>query len=155
VNLTEHFQLQEFEHEGPMPAECVAVYTVLCQQVLEPARAYFSEPIIITSGYRSVAVNNLDHGMKNSEHIATKDWCAADLYIDKFRDNMRPVFDRVRESELPFHQVILEHGAHDDIIHVSWNRLANARQAFEGSMNNASPYIAWPVGQAIGVEINA
>ena len=50
--LTEHFTLEEFELDGPMPQECVYLYTKLCEMLLEPLRVHYGQPIIVTSGYR-------------------------------------------------------------------------------------------------------
>jgi hypothetical protein len=136
AKLTEHFAREEFEKDGPMPESCVASYTALCQNLLESVRAHFNEPIEVTSGYRSPEANAAANGVPNSEHMATADWCAADWYLPSMRNDMRPAFDWIRQSDLPFHQVVLKHGDGGDVIHISWNLTAHARQALEGATYN-------------------
>ena len=51
----------------------------LCQGTLEPLREALGLPIIITSGYRCKALNNiLGRSSKHSQHMAG---CAADFYV--------------------------------------------------------------------------
>ena len=143
--LTTHFDSTEFELEGPMPSECVAAYTELCAQLLEPLRVHYNEPIIITSGYRSPESNAAAHGVVNSQHVATANYCAADWYVQSMHSDMRPVFDMVRlNTSLEFDQLILEHGSGGDIIHSSWSRVFNRREALEGKTANQSAYTRWP-----------
>lgn len=145
MQLTAHFSQDEFELDGPMPAQCVPVYTSLCEELLEPLRVHYGIPIVITSGYRSPASNAAAHGVANSQHIATSVYCAADFYVEGMQLNMRPVFDLVRQSsELQFDQLILEHGSASDIIHASWSRAYNRREALEGEVANQSGYTEWP-----------
>jgi len=145
IQLSPNFAREEFEKDGPMPDECVPAYTILCTDILEKIRAQFNNsPVVITSGYRSQAVNAAVHGVQNSEHIATAEWCAADFFITG--ESSRAAFDWIRMSDLPFHQVILEHGSDITIIHISWNETAPGKQALEGATYNESPYVAWPVG---------
>lgn len=146
--LSEHFEQSEFEKDAPLPEDCVESYTQLCTLVLEPIWAQFNTSMDITSGYRPPDVNQENHGAKNSEHMATKDWAAADWTMPESGMSLRSVFDWIRTQpsiNLPFHQVILEHGTSEDILHISWNRNATARQALEGATFNQSPYVAWSV----------
>ena len=147
TQLTEHFTLEEFALDGPIPAECIPTFQALCENLLEPLRVHYGEPIIITSGYRSPESNAAAHGVSNSQHIATAVYCAADFYVQSMRGNMRPLFDTVRNSAaLQFDQVILEHDVANgtDIVHASWSRAENRREALEGDTANQSPYRHWP-----------
>ena len=152
MKLTPNFALEEFEIDGPMPDECVPSYTTLCHLVLEPTREQFGEPIEITSGWRDVISNKKANGDPHSEHMATKDYCAADWKIVKWRD-LRPVFDWIRRSNLPFHIITLEHNGEngEDIIHISWNRFSTltTREAKEGATNNREAYLSWPTGPGV------
>jgi hypothetical protein len=146
MQLTPHFAREEFELDGKMPDECVPMYTVLCHNLIEVIRAHFGMAMEITSGYRPPAANEAAHGVKNSQHVATEDYCAADF---KFvgRTDMRPCFDWVRQqTSLVWDQLIMEHdpGA-SDIIHISVTRTVNRRMALEGSIENLSAYTPWPV----------
>jgi zinc D-Ala-D-Ala carboxypeptidase len=141
--LSEHFAREEFELDGPMPDAAANSYRVLCAEILEPIREHWGRPVKITSGYRSPDANVNAHGVANSQHVATGNYCAADFYIPAA--DMRALFDWIRRSpELPFDQVILEHGASDDIIHISWMRAYRRREALEGATNNKSAYTRWP-----------
>lgn len=145
MQLSENFTREEFELEGSqMPEECVPAFTFLAENVLEPIRAQFGEPMEITSGYRTPEGNADAHGNAHSEHVAAADYCAADWNIAGA--DLRAVFDWIRlRSGLPFHIITLEHGAHGDVIHTSWNRFATERLAKEGATHNATGYIDWAV----------
>lgn len=151
--LSEHFAQSEFENDAPVPADCVAALTALCQDILEPIRAYVKRPITITSGYRTPEANAAAHGVSDSEHIYSPDKCAADFtFATTFGMlmSMRVCFDWIRNNlTLPFHQVILEHNATgQSIIHISYNRTTlPVRQALEGATHNASPYTHWECAQ--------
>ena len=144
MQLTEHFTREEFEKHGAMPDDCVASYTQLCQEILEPIRVHTNNPIRITSGYRSPESNKAAGGVSNSQHCATATYCAADWW-DPTAD-MRELFDWIRlESKLPFDQVILEHdGGTLSIIHTSWSTTPR-RQALEGATANQTGYKSWEV----------
>jgi hypothetical protein len=141
--LTPHFALEEFQKGDPIPPECVPMFTMLCEQILEPLRHYFSEAlVIITSGYRSPEENAAAHGQPNSEHVATATKCAADFYIEGWTS--REVFDWMRNNpSLPFHQLIYETDARGGaIVHVSINieLPAGTRSVLTGATHNLEPY---------------
>ena len=140
--LTHHFALEEFQKGDPIPPECVPIFTMLCEQILEPVRDYFSSALVITSGYRSPEENAAAHGQPNSEHMATPTRCAADFYLEGVI--MRAVFDWMRNNPaLPFHQLIYETDARGGaVIHVSINTElpAGTRSVLTGATHNASPY---------------
>jgi zinc D-Ala-D-Ala carboxypeptidase len=143
TQLSPHFERLEFEPSGPMPDECVPIFTELCLTILELVRAQFGQPLVITSGYRSPQDNAAAHGVSNSEHMATPTQCAADWRFPGV-NNMRPAFDWMRlNPSLPFHQLILEHDAQGGtIIHVSINELLpGVRSVLEGATHNAEPYV--------------
>ena len=97
--LTPHFKLSEFTKSSTATArkidntpsqEVISNLKALCQNVLEPLRAYVNEsspskgdkrgsvPIIIGSGYRSPALNKAVGGVANSQHMTGE---AADIHL--------------------------------------------------------------------------
>lgn len=155
MQFSEHFDIDEFDRDAPIPDECVDVAKQFCTLVLEPIRAMIDEPMEITSGYRPDAANAATHGAPHSEHIWTARACAADFTFNTSFGKMlsvRALFDLIRQSpSIPFHQVILEHGpTGSSIIHVSYNLdKLGVRQALEGATHNASPYTSWEVATYI------
>jgi hypothetical protein len=143
--LSANFQQSEFEMDAPLPLESVSPYSILCTTLLEPIRAQFNEPIHITSGYRTPEANADAHGVSNSQHMATADFCAADFQVgsDLFVD-IRPVFDWIRNSHLVWDQLVLEHDPAGDVIHLSWAKFCR-REALEGATHNETAYKPWEV----------
>lgn len=154
MQLTENFKREEFERDGcAMPdEEVVAAYRTLCSELLEPIRASFREPLYVTSGYRSLEVNQRIGGAPGSQHIATGNQAAADFYLESHRAHGQALFDWIRMSQLPFDQVILEHGKYGDIIHISWS-IRHRRQALEGATFNQSEYQVRYVAPTIMEEV--
>ncbi|MCM1356621.1 MAG: D-Ala-D-Ala carboxypeptidase family metallohydrolase [Staphylococcus sp.] len=76
--LTDHFNLDEFLASPTAVKNNLTlspnqnIYNNLlnlCSKVLEPARLKIGGPIIVTSGYRSQALNRLVGGASNSYHL--------------------------------------------------------------------------------------
>jgi len=130
-----------------MPDVCIPIYQSLCQLLLEPVRAQFGKEITITSGYRDPAQNVAAHGVLHSQHEANGIYCAADWKLVGMESDMRPAFDWIRQNaDVQFDQLILEHDIErdTDIIHSSWSRAYNRREALEGDTANQSAYEPWP-----------
>ncbi|MEM4177890.1 MAG: D-Ala-D-Ala carboxypeptidase family metallohydrolase [Nitrososphaeria archaeon] len=89
----------------------------LCEKVLQPTRDHFNRPVVITSGYRSPALNKAVGGVPNSQHVTGE---AADFYIPGV-DNYTVAF-RIKEN-LVFDQLILEYyrGGNTGRVHVSYS----------------------------------
>jgi hypothetical protein len=86
--FTPHFSLLEFT-ESPTarkhgianvpPAEAVDNLKRLCENTLEPLREALQLPVVITSGFRTKALNDiLAHASERSQHMAGQ---AADFYV--------------------------------------------------------------------------
>jgi hypothetical protein len=139
--LSQHFSQSEMERDAPLPPECVPVFTMICERVLEPIRAHVGQPLIITSAYRPPAANAAAHGVANSQHIATASDCAVDFSVGGVPD-LRALYDWIRlKSGLPIDQLILEHNpGKSDIVHVSYVIEGPRREALEGEVANLAPY---------------
>lgn len=88
IQFTPHFELKEFTESATArrhgianepPFEAVENLKHLCVFTLEPLREALGLPLIITSGYRSKAVNDLiTHHSSTSQHMKGQ---AADFYV--------------------------------------------------------------------------
>lgn len=128
--LTEHFSLEELSRTSQKfpnvpPAECINRLRTLCVEVLEPVRRLYG-PLIITSGFRSEAVNKAVGGAKGSQH--TKGM-AADFVLQSTAASLGDAFVWMAHN-LNFDQLIWEKGdnVNPSWIHVSYNSFAKNRQ---------------------------
>lgn len=114
MKLSKHFELAEFlvsetaARQGianePTP-EVLDNLRRLCESVLEPLRVKLGRPVVITSGYRSPALNRAVGGSPTSHHLQGR---AADLIVP----GMTPlvVCQAVHQLRLPCAQIIHEFG---------------------------------------------
>lgn len=125
IQLSTHFKLSEFLRSETASArgidntpsiEVVSNLQQLCVNVLEPLRAYFNTPIMVSSGYRSPALNKAVGGSATSQHMTGE---AADLRIPSEAAG-REWFEYLKT--LPHDQLIWERDSHTSNqywIHVS------------------------------------
>lgn len=114
MKLSEHFELAEFlvsetaARRGianePTP-EVIENLRRLCQLVLQPLRIKLARPVVITSGYRSPALNRAVGGSPASHHMQGR---AADIIVP----GMTPltVCQTAQQMKLPCVQIIHEFG---------------------------------------------
>lgn len=127
MKLTPHFSLEELEYsskavqnhlENKAPASLVPSLRNLCLQVLEPLRQHAGKPVIISSGYRSPALNRLVGGVKTSQHLKGE---AVDIHLYSMKEG-REWFQWLK-THVPHDQLIWESkgskGAKVYWIHVS------------------------------------
>lgn len=119
--LTTNFTLDEltrtrFSVDNTPGAKEQAALKLLAEKVLQPARDALG-PINVTSGFRSVAVNTLVHGARNSHHLKGM---AADLQMPD--GNHKQLFDYIR-THLVYTQLIWEFGSIEQPqwVHVSYD----------------------------------
>lgn len=114
MQLSEHFELAEFlvsetaARRGianePTP-EVIENLRRLCQSVLEPLRVHLKRPVMITSGYRSPALNRAIGGSPTSHHMQGR---AADLIVPGIAP--LAVCQTAHSLRLPCTQIIHEFG---------------------------------------------
>lgn len=88
---------------------------ILCERILDPLREAFSNPIHISSAYRSCFVNETVGGVSNSQHLLG---CAADLMV-RSDCSLSKLFCLIQDLHLPFDQLIYYKKRR--FIHVSWS----------------------------------
>jgi zinc D-Ala-D-Ala carboxypeptidase len=128
MQLSKNFHLSEFTRSAtasrfnipntPSSVE-IANLRALARNVLQPIRDHFGSPIIITSGYRSPALNKAIRGSVNSQHSKGQ---AADFTVAN-----KTLIETCRfiNRNLIFDQLILEF---DSWIHVSYTTGSNRKQ---------------------------
>ena len=139
ISLTPHFCLSEFT-ESPTarkhgianvpPPEAIENLKRLCADTLEPLRDALQLPVVITSGYRTKALNDLlAHSSERSQHMEGQ---AADFYVGpagfKFQDSgfkskpsrrellIKAFREILQNPKIDFDQIIL----YPSFIHVSY-----------------------------------
>ena len=146
TQLTPHFKLYEFTRSGVAadhdPSNCpnaaqTAALEALCQNVLEPLRHRFG-PIVISSGFRSPAVNRLIPGAAPaSQHTKGE---AADIVVGTPERAM--ALYRFIRDRLDFDQLIFERmlGHRQDIcwIHVSYAGRRNRHEVMRADDGRTS-----------------
>lgn len=89
----------------------------LIDNILDPLREAWGEPIIVGSGYRCEALNRAVGGAASSQHKLGQ---AADIHTksDSVEDNKK-LFELIKQLKLPFDQLINEYNY--NWIHVSYS----------------------------------
>jgi hypothetical protein len=97
---------------------------VLAAKIFQPIREHFNRPILISSGYRSKALNDAIGGSKTSQHSIGE---AIDIDMDGTTLSNTDVFNYIKDN-LDFDQLIWEFGNDEkpDWVHVSYK--ANGKQ---------------------------
>jgi hypothetical protein len=151
MQLSEHFELAEFlvsetaARRGitnePTP-EVIDNLRRLCQLVLEPLRVKLAHPVVITSGYRSLALNRTVGGSPTSHHMQGR---AADLIVP----GMTPlaVCQAANQLKLPCVQIIHEFGRWAHLSVAATNertqlltaKLAQGKTVYEPGLSRCRP----------------
>lgn len=107
-NLKEFLRSQEAARMGKTlstpPSDVLNELTRLVILILDPLREEVKSPIIVSSGWRPIWLNNRIKGSTNSDHIYGR---AADLNVVGMTDE--DVCLKVAEMKLPIKQCILEY----------------------------------------------
>lgn len=163
--FTPHFSLLEFT-ESPTarkhgianvpPGEAVDNLKRLCENTLEPLREALQLPVVITSGFRTKALNDiLAHASERSQHMAGQ---AADFYIGwgqrlkglSARELLIKAFRLIIQNEaIDYDQLIL----YPSFIHVSYvSKEKNRRTILLGMRNGKLGYGKCSVQNALKIE---
>lgn len=100
----------------------------LCQNVLEPLRSKLNSDLIISSGYRSIALNKAIGGSKNSQHCIGE---ATDLEV--LRMSTKALYEFIKKSGIEFDQLLREYSGpnpSDGWVHVSYRKGNNRKECF-------------------------
>lgn len=88
----------------------------LTEECLDKVRELWRNPIYVKSGYRSKQLNKAVNGVKNSHHLRGM---AADITTGS-KDTNKMLFKMIKESDIPFTQLINENDY--SWIHISYDR---------------------------------
>lgn len=162
-SLTPHFELREFTESATArrhgianipPFEAVENLKALCVFTLEPLREALGLPIIITSGYRSKALNDrITHHSSTSQHMYGE---AADFYVGwngpkekapSRRELLIKAFRQIiTDDSIAFDQCII----YPSFIHVSYVRNGKNRSKLTRGFGNGK-YAALTRAQALAL----
>ena len=143
MNLSENFTLQELIYsdtavrmgiDNKPNDETVENLKILCENILEPIRANFKAPVVVSSGYRSEAVCLAVGSSSKSQHIKGQ---AVDFEI--FGIPNKDVTDWVVQN-LDYDQCILEFWNENEPnsgwVHCSFNSVGNRGQFLKAEKVN-------------------
>lgn len=126
-----YFTYNEFERsdtatrhaiDNTMPDKLKGNIAALVDNVLDPLRKAWGKPIIITSGYRSSALNKAVGGVPTSMHLTGH---AADITTGNEVDNRR-LYQLAQDLKLPYFELIgKKYGF--KWLHISYNPLRHQR----------------------------
>ena len=104
------------------PSQQVLDYLLFLTKNLEDVRSLLGTAILISSGYRSPALNKLIGGSKTSQHAVG---LAADFTSPRF-GTPAEIVKAIKASSIPYDQLILEF---DNWVHISFSRVSPRKQA--------------------------
>ena len=90
---------------------------------LQPIRDKLKKPMVITSGYRCLKVNQLAGGKSNSQHLTGE---AADFHVPGM--SVQETIEFIKRSGVDFDQLINEY---DKWVHISYCKAGNRRSVFK------------------------
>lgn len=152
MQLSKHFELAEFTRSSTakragisnMPTDAhLENIKLLCEKILEPIRVHFARPIILSSGYRSPALNRAVGGSSSSQHCSGE---AADIDMDGTNVTNAQIFNYIKDN-LEFDQLIWEFGtdSNPDWVHVSYESNGRQRKQILRAVkkNGSTSYISY------------
>lgn len=143
MKLTENFTTQEVTRSDTAQRlkidNCLSIEILdnaykFSKGVLQPLREHIGRPFIISSWYRSKALNEAVGGTHNSAHLKAQ---AVDFVIGGLsaRQTYEIVLETLKTLHIPFDQLIFESFTKDghttEWVHLSWEREGNRFENFE------------------------
>lgn len=128
TRLSEHFTLRELVASDTArangidnrPDDQALIYLARLAMVLETIRADLGRPVVVTSGYRSAALNAAVGGSRTSAHL---DGRAADIVVPLFGTPAAVAQRVVRMGFVAFDQLILERFGRREWVHLGMARI--------------------------------
>lgn len=130
--LSDNFKLAEFLYSPtavaravpntPADEAVVRNLKALVENVLQPLRSALHRPVVVTSGYRSRALNSLVGGVNESQHTMGE---AADIYVPNCP--WEDVFALLSVMNLPADQLIFENRFQSGFQPVRWLHVSHRR----------------------------
>ena len=161
--LSPHFCLDEFTKsttamkrgiKNTPPQEAVDNLKALCQGCLEPLREALGLPVVITSGFRTKALNSMvAHSSERSQHMLGQ---AADFYVTPGQSGLsrRELLIKafrliILDESIDYDQLIL----YPSFIHVSYvSRERNRRTVLLGMRNGKLGYGKCSIQNALKIQ---
>ena len=143
MRLTENFTTQEVTRSDTAQRlkidNCLTIEILdnaycFAKAVLQPLREKIGLPFLISSWYRSKALNEAVGGTHNSAHLKAQ---AVDFVIGGLsaRQTHEIVLETLKTLHIPFDQLIFESFTKDghttEWVHLSWEREGNRFENFE------------------------
>jgi len=143
MKLTENFTTQEVTRSDTAQRlkidNCLSIEILdnaycFARAVLQPLREKIGLPFLISSWYRSKALNEAVGGTHNSAHLKAQ---AVDFVIGGLsaRQTYEVVLEALKTLHIPFDQLIFESFTKDghttEWVHLSWEREGNRFENFE------------------------
>ena len=130
MQLSPNFTLDEFtfsqtagrDNIDNTPTPDVLKRLTNTAQQMELVRVLLMQPINISSGYRSPALNKAVGGAAKSQHLSGE---AVDFTAPKF-GTPRQIVEKIKSSNIQYDQIIHEF---DRWVHISFSEVANRKQA--------------------------
>jgi len=134
MKLSKNFELNEFTKSdiakskkipnSPTIGQIINLVR-LCDYCLQKIREHYNRPVVITSGFRSLALNSAVGSKISSQHTKGE---ACDFYVDGY--SKYDVFCWCKNN-LKYDQLIFENMKQKGCwIHISYNHYKNRNQAF-------------------------
>ena len=160
MQLSRNFKLEEFTNsmvatrrsiKNEPGAGDIKNLEDICYEILEPVRAHFDKPVLITSGYRSEELCEAIGSKKTYQHAKGQ---AVDFEIPGV-PNIQIAY--WLQNNVDFDQLILEYYSPDDgskgWVHVSYNEKGSNRKqvlTYDGKKySNDLPEMKWKDGKVV------